>query len=189
MPTKTSELLAAAVPPTVALVQGTGDDQLDLPTPCADYTVRGLVNHVYDVAVNFQRLAARQEADWSAKTDHVAEPGWRDRFAAEVAQLVVAWDDPASEEGVVPGMGLSRSTLGLMGVVDLVVHGWDLARATGQPYEPAPESVAAVRDFMAEMGPMGRQMGAFGPEVPIDADRSELDRLLGSTGRDPAWTR
>ncbi len=101
---------------------------------------------------------------------------------------MAAWADPASEEGVAPAMGLPRSTIGLMGVVDLVVHGWDLARATGQPYEPASETVAALHDFMDEMGPMGRQMGAFGPEVPVDAERTELDRLLGRTGRDPAWT-
>ncbi|MEU1752415.1 TIGR03086 family metal-binding protein [Micromonospora matsumotoense] len=188
MPTKTSELLAAAAPRTVALVRAIGDDQLDLPTPCAEYTVRGLLNHVYDVAVNFQRLAAGQETDWSVKTDHVAGPGWRDRFAAEVERLVVAWDDPASEEGVAPAMGLPRSTVGLMGVADLVVHGWDLARATGQPYQPAGEGIAALHGFMDEMGPMGRQMGAFGAEVPVDTGRTELDRLLGRTGRDPAWT-
>lgn len=187
MATKTSELLGAAVPRTVALVRATGDDQLDLPTPCADYTVGGLINHVYDVAVNFQRLAAGQETDWSVKTDHVAEPGWRDRFAVEADRLVAAWEDPASEEGVAPAMGLPRSTIGLMGVVDLVVHGWDLARATGQPYEPTPESVGALHRFMDEMGPTGRQMGAFGPEVPVDAAGTELARLLGRTGRNPAW--
>ncbi|MFI9641215.1 TIGR03086 family metal-binding protein [Micromonospora sp. NPDC051925] len=187
MATKTSELLAVAAPRTVALVRAIGDDQLDLPTPCAEYTVRGLLNHVYDVTVNFQRLAAGQETDWSVKTDHLAEPGWRDRFAAETERLVTAWDDPASEEGVAPGMGLPRSTLGLMGVVDLVVHGWDLARVTGHPYEPAPETIAALHGFMDEMGPMGRQMGAFGPEVPVGVDATELDRLLGRTGRDPSW--
>ncbi|MGB2570367.1 hypothetical protein ACPFP2_18225 [Micromonospora citrea] len=89
---------------------------------------------------------------------------------------------------VSPGMGLPQSTVGLMGVIDLTVHGWDLARATGLPYEPAAEAVAAGHRFMDETGPMGRQMGAFGPEVATGAGCTELDRLLGRAGRDPGWS-
>ncbi|MEU5941767.1 TIGR03086 family metal-binding protein [Micromonospora sp. NPDC047548] len=188
MATKTSDLLAAAAPRTVAVVRAITDDQLDLPTPCQDFTVRDLVNHVYDVVVNFQTLALRREVDWSAKTDHVTE-GWRDRFADETGRLVEAWADSAAEEGASPGMGLPQETVGLMGVIDLVVHGWDLARATGQPYQPAPEGVAAGHRFMDGMGSMGRQMGAFGAEVETGPDCTELDRLLGRAGRVPAWSR
>ncbi|GAB3187088.1 uncharacterized protein (TIGR03086 family) [Micromonospora palomenae] len=188
MGTKTSDLLAAAAPRTVAVVRAITDDQLDLPTPCPDYTVRDLANHLYEVVVNFQTLARRREVDWSAKTDHLTE-GWRDRFADETARLVEAWADPAAEEGASPGMGLPQETVGLMGVIDLVVHGWDLARATGQPYQPAPEVTAAGHRFLDEMGPMGRQMGAFGPELATGPDCTELDRLLGRAGRDPAWSR
>ncbi|WP_244251567.1 maleylpyruvate isomerase family mycothiol-dependent enzyme [Micromonospora antibiotica] len=162
MPTKTSELLAAAAPGTVELVRAIGDDQLDLPTPCAEYDVRGLINHVYDVAVNFQRLAAGQETDWSVKTDHVAEPGWRDRFATEVKQLVVAWDDPASEEGVAPAMGLPRSTIGLMGVVDLVVHGWDLR---GPPASRTSRRGRASRRCTASWTRWARWAGRWAPSA------------------------
>ncbi|SCG62466.1 TIGR03086 family metal-binding protein [Micromonospora coxensis] len=186
MATKTSDLLAVAGPRTVAVVRAIADDQLDLPTPCPDYTVRQLLGHLYDVVVNFQTLAARREVDWSAKTDRLT-PGWRDGFAAEVDRLVEAWADPVAEEGVSPGMGLPQSTVGLMGLIDLTVHGWDLARATGLPYRPAVEVVAAGHRFMDEMGPMGRQMGAFGPEVATGPGCTELDRLLGRAGRDPDW--
>ncbi|MFJ6196657.1 TIGR03086 family metal-binding protein [Micromonospora sp. NPDC092111] len=188
MATKTSELLAAAAPGTVALVRAITDDQFDLPTPCPDYTVRDLLNHLYEVTVNFQRLAAGRAVDWSAKPDHLTE-GWRDRFAADTERLAAAWADPASEQGVSAGMGLPQATVGLMAVADLTVHGWDLARATGQPYRPAPETVGALHGFMDEMGPTGRQMGAFGAEVPTGADGTELDRLLGRMGRDPDWGR
>ncbi|WP_243704867.1 TIGR03086 family protein [Micromonospora sp. KC723] len=138
------------------------------------------------MVVNFQDLAARQAVDWSAKTDHLT-PGWRDGFATEAGRLVEAWADPTAEEGVSPGMGLPQATVGLMGLSDLVLHGWDLARAVGLPYEPAPEFVAAGHRFMGETGPMGRQMGAFGPEVVTAPGCAELDRLLGRAGRDPAW--
>ncbi|ATO15515.1 TIGR03086 family protein [Micromonospora sp. WMMA2032] len=186
MSTKTSELLSVASPGTTAVVRGVADDQLGLPTPCPDYTVRDLLNHVSDVVVNFQAMARREEVDWSGKTDHLTE-GWRDRFATEAARLVEAWSDPAALEGVSPGMGLPQETVGLMALIDLTVHGWDLARATGQELVVDPSVVAAGHDFMDRMGDMGQRMGAFGAPVPTDAAPTTLAALLARTGRDPAW--
>lgn len=187
MTTKTSELLAVAAPRAMAVVRSISDDQLGLPTPCPDYSVRDLLNHLYDVVVNFQALAQRQEVDWSAKTDHLTE-GWRDRFAAETARLIEAWSDPAALEGVSPGMGLPQETVGDMALIDLAVHGWDLARATGQRVEVEPAVLAAGHGFMDRMGDTGQRMGAFAEPVPTTPDAADLDRLLGRTGRDPAWT-
>ncbi|MFR9777758.1 TIGR03086 family metal-binding protein [Micromonospora sp. MS34] len=187
MSTKTSELLAVAAPRTVAVVRGIPDEQLDLPTPCPDYSVRDLLRHVYDVVVNFQSLARRQEVDWSGKTDHLTD-GWRDRFAAETGRLVEAWSDPAALEGVSAGMGLPQETVGEMALIDLAVHGWDLARATGQRLEVDPAVLAAGHGFMDRMGETGQQMGAFGAPVPTRADATPLDELLARTGRDPGWT-
>ncbi|SCG47666.1 TIGR03086 family metal-binding protein [Micromonospora inositola] len=186
MSTKTSELLAVAAPRTVAVVQGISDDQLSRPTPCPDYTVRDLLNHLYDVVVNFQALARKREVDWSAKTDHLTE-GWRDRFAAEAARLVGAWADPATLEGVSPGMGLPQETVGEMALTDLTVHAWDLARATGQRLDAEPEVLAAMHGFMDRMGDTGQRMGAFAEPVPTTPDATDLDRLLGRTGRNAAW--
>ncbi|MGR6316649.1 TIGR03086 family metal-binding protein [Micromonospora soli] len=187
MTTKTSELLAVAAPRTVAVVQRISDDQLDLPTPCPDYTVRELLGHLFTVVVNFQDLARRRDVDWSGKTDHLTD-GWRDRFAAETERLVEAWSDPAALEGVSPGMGLPQETVGEMALIDLTVHGWDLARATGQRLEVDPAVLAAGHGFMDKMGDTGQQMGAFGAPVPTTPDATPLDRLLGRTGRQPGWT-
>ncbi|GAB2642821.1 hypothetical protein ABI214_13375 [Prescottella soli] len=62
-----------------------------------------------------------------------------------------------------------------MTIDELVVHAWDLARATGQPFESDPASVEAGRE------------GLYGPVIPIPADAPDLDRLLGYAGRDPRW--
>jgi len=68
------------------------------------------------------------------------------------------------------------------------VHGWDLARATGQPYDPGDASVLASLGFASsfevppEAGP-----GPFGPPVPVPDSAPPLDRLAGATGRDPGW--
>ncbi|MFI7604704.1 TIGR03086 family metal-binding protein [Micromonospora sp. NPDC049366] len=186
MATQTSDLLAAAAPRTVAVVRGIADDQLDLPTPCRDYAVRDLFNHLFEVVVNFQELAARRPVDWADKPDFLGE-GWRDRFEAETGRLIAAWSDPASQEGVSPGMGMPQTTVGGMALLDLTVHGWDLATATGQPYAPAPEVTVALHELAEQLGPTARKMGVFAEPVPTGPAVPDLHRLLGLTGRDPAW--
>lgn len=187
MATHTSDLLATAAPRTVAVVRGIADDQLDLPTPCAEYTVRDLLNHLFEVVVNFQGLAAKRPTTWADKPDHLGD-GWRDRFEIETRRLIDAWSEPASMEGVSPGMGLPQETVGGMALLDLTVHGWDLAVATGQPYEPAPEAVDALRELVEQLGPLPRKMGVFAEVVPTSPGLPDVHRLLAATGRDPAWT-
>ncbi len=186
MATQTSDLLAAAAPRTVAVVRGIADDQLGLPTPCSEYTVRDLMNHLFEVVVNFQRLAAKRPAEWADKPDFLGD-GWRDRFETETHRLTDAWADPSSLEGVSSGMGLPQATLGDMVLLDLTVHGWDLAVATGQPYQPAPEAMGVLHGLVDQLGPNARKMGVFAEAVPARADLPDLDRLLAGTGRDPAW--
>ncbi|GIJ29960.1 TIGR03086 family protein [Micromonospora qiuiae] len=187
MATQTSDFLAAAAPRTVAVVQAITDDQLDLPTPCREYAVRDLLNHLYEVVVNFQTLAARKPVSWADKPDHLTE-GWRDRFAVEIRRLIEAWSDPASEQGVSTGMGMPQSTLGGMVLLDLTVHGWDLAVATGQEYEPSSEVLPALHELTGQLGPQARQAGVFAEPVAVDAALPDLPRLLALTGRDPAWS-
>ena len=187
MSTKTSDLLAGAAPRTVAVVRAISDDQLDLPTPCVEYTVRGLLNHLFQVVVNFQALAARQTVDWAEKPDYLTD-GWRERFAAETGRLVEAWADPAAEEGVSPGMGLPQRMVGTMALADLTIHAWDLARATGQPYEADPAATDTLHAFMDEVGDRGQQMGAFGAPVDVPPEATPLDRVLARMGRHPGWS-
>ncbi|MEU8126168.1 TIGR03086 family metal-binding protein [Micromonospora sp. NPDC049049] len=192
MSTQTSELLAAAAPRTVDVVRGVSDDQLDLPTPCSDYLVRDLLNHLFQVVVNFQDLAEKRQVEWAEKPDHLGD-GWRDRFEAETGRLVAAWSDPSTLEGVSPGMGMPQSVIGGMALLDLTVHGWDLAVATGQPYQPAPEAVAELHALVERLGPTARKMGVFAdppatptPDPPPDL-APNLAHLLTQTGRTPTW--
>jgi uncharacterized protein (TIGR03086 family) len=78
----------------------------------------------------------------------------------------------------------------LVALDEVVVHGWDLARATGQPYEPDEPAVLASLAFAEGFeAPAGAADGGpFGPPVPVPPDAPALDRLAGATGRDPAWT-
>ncbi|NEE55097.1 TIGR03086 family protein, partial [Streptomyces sp. SID8455] len=90
-----SELLEAAADRALPVVRGIDDGQLDRRTPCAEYDVRALVNHLFQVVVNFQALAAREEADFSQEPDFVTGD-WRGRFGAETARLVEAWGVPGA---------------------------------------------------------------------------------------------
>ncbi|GAA1654557.1 TIGR03086 family metal-binding protein [Actinoplanes couchii] len=186
MSTEISDLLGRAVPATAALVAGVRDEQLGQATPCAEFTVRDLLNHLFQVARNFQLLAARQDVDWTDTPDSLTGD-WRADFRSHAHDMIIAWADPAALDGVSPGMGLPQRTLGLMMVVDLVVHGWDLARATGQPYTVDAGLLAPTAEFLDIMGDMGRKMGAFGPAVPAPDGTDRLGELLAVTGRDPRW--
>ncbi|MET8083829.1 TIGR03086 family metal-binding protein [Micromonospora sp. NPDC005237] len=192
MATQTSDLLAAAAPRTVDVVRGIADDQLDLPTPCRDYVVRDLLNHLFEVVVNFQELAEKRPVEWAEKPDHL-DDGWRDRFAVETDRLIAAWSDPSTLEGVSPGMGLPQTVVGGMALLDLIVHGWDLAVATGQPYQPAPEAVTELHALVEQLGPTARKMGVFADPTPTPPTSTpavttpDLDHLLTQTGRTPTW--
>jgi uncharacterized protein (TIGR03086 family) len=185
MTTEISTLLAAAAERTVPIVRGVRDDQLDDPTPCDKFQVRELLDHLFQVVVAFQGAARREPLDMSSTLDFPVE-GWRDRFAAETERMIAAWSDPAALEGVSPGMGMPQPLVGNLALVDLTVHGWDLATATGQPYRPADAAVDHLYPFIEQMAPTGRQMGVFGDEVPAPEDAGLFERLLAVSGRAPA---
>ncbi|QKW11044.1 TIGR03086 family protein [Streptomyces sp. NA04227] len=188
-----SDLLAASAGQAVPVVRGIADADLGAATPCPDYDVRALVNHLLHVVVQFQLLARKEDSDFSATPDYLAEdPEWRARFGRECEGLVAAWSVPGAEEGTTGSLAMPARTVGCMALLDLSVHGWDLARATDQRYVPDPGGLGVVRELraaVADFGPTARSMGAFGPAVSAPANATEWDELLAETGRDPHWSR
>ncbi|WMX46512.1 TIGR03086 family metal-binding protein [Streptomyces roseicoloratus] len=179
-------LLRSAAALAVPVVRDTADEELGAPTPCAEYDVRGLLNHLFRVVENFRLLAAKQPSDFSgADPDRLAGPEWRKRFEEETGLLVDAWSAPGAEEGTTGAMDLPARTVGAMVLLDLTVHVWDLARATGRAYEPDPAVVTALTGEVAGMAPTARAMGVFGAEVELPEGASAFERLLAVTGRDP----
>ena len=100
--------------------------------------------------------------------------------------MQAALDDPATAgqgfEGFAGPTTLEQSVDGFLSV-DLVVHGWDLARATGQDERMDPDDVERVHAAMALMGDKLRTPGAFGPEVEPPPDADAQTRLLCFLGR------
>jgi uncharacterized protein (TIGR03086 family) len=122
------------------------------------------------------------------------DPFWRLVLPRRLRALVEAWRRPTAWQGTADagGVTMPAEVMGLVALDELVLHGWDLARATGQDFRCDPVSAAAVLAFTAESAApeaAASRDGLFGPPVPVPPDAPVLDRALGFAGRDPAWVR
>jgi uncharacterized protein (TIGR03086 family) len=178
--------LTPTADPVIAIVEGVRDDQLDAPTPCTDWTLRDLLAHVQQFATVFTCNARKTEVTW---VDGLPED-WRTALPQQLAELARAWQEPSAWQGRVSagGVEMSAEDNAVVAAEELVVHGWDLARATGQHLEPGSASLAHLERFLEVFaGPLASGKGPYGPAVPVPADAPRWDRLLGLAGRDPGW--
>jgi uncharacterized protein (TIGR03086 family) len=81
---------------------------------------------------------------------------------------------------------MPASLVGGMVIGEIVVHAWDLAKATGQNPEWDEDVLRFIHKEVEAGAQQGRDMGVYGPEVPVPADAPALHRILGLTGRDPS---
>lgn len=163
------------------VVTGISPDQLDRPTPCADLTVRGVLEHMIGGATSFAAAYRGQPP---------AEPDLRDvlgGFGPALEDLAAAISAPgaldrtvAAPFGEVPGETFARFV-----VLDGLVHGWDLATATGQTYDPPADLVAAVDAFARQALDPLRDGQTFADAAEPAADATPIERLAAYTGRRP----
>ncbi|RBY80550.1 TIGR03086 family protein [Geodermatophilus sp. TF02-6] len=180
--------------PQAAVVAGVvaqiGDDQLTWPTPCADTSVAGLLDHLVGLTVAFHRAAEKTPVQGAPSADASRLPeDWRELVPAQLDALVEAWQEPSAWEGTAEagGVVMPAPVAAVVALDEVLVHGWDLAVATGQEYWADPASVAACTGFVAPVAAGEPRPGLFGPPVPVPDDAPAFDRLLGLTGRDPGW--
>ena len=175
------------------IVAGVRDDQLAEPTPCEGTSVAGMLDHLVGLTVAFRMGAEKQPLDGGARASaEELDPEWRSLLPKQLSALAAAWRRPAAWEGVttVGGASLPAPAMGGIALNEVLLHGWDLAAATGQEYRPDPAAVAACLELVIGLNQPGNEElrnGQFGPVVPVPADAPALDRLLGLTGRDPRW--
>ncbi|MGY1745582.1 TIGR03086 family metal-binding protein [Blastococcus sp. SYSU D00695] len=184
------QALAAAAAETSRVVAAVRDEQLGDPTPCAGMPVAGLLDHLDGLALAF-RLAAAKEPGGTASADADAlHPSWRTRVPERLAALAAAWRDPSAWAGDAEagGVTMPATAMAAVAVDEVLVHGWDLAVATGQPYRPDPGATEVAAGFvLTATGGGAAPEGLFGPPVPVPEDAAPFDRLLGRAGRDPGW--
>ncbi|MDI3330577.1 MAG: TIGR03086 family metal-binding protein [Micrococcus sp.] len=177
-----------------AVVRGVTDDQLGSPTPCGAMPVGLLLAHLHGLSIAF-RDAARKIDGPTTRTP--PDPGrlelseqWRELIPARLGELAAAWNETGAWTGTTAagGVSLSAEEAGLVALDEVVLHGWDLAVATGQDYDVEPDALLAVEAFCASIPdePDARN-GLFGPRVAVGEDASRFDHVLGLAGRDPRW--
>lgn len=187
--------LGPAVRQLKVLLDGLTDDQLSARTPCSAYTVADLLDHVMGLALAFRDAAAKTNAEDSAggpaETSGDNLPAdWRRLLPERLEALANAWADPAAWTGEARagGVTMSAEVMGVVALDEIVVHSWDLARATAQPFECDARSAEALFGLLSPSSDEDGQNGLFGPVVHVSADAPLLHRVIGLTGRDPAWT-
>jgi uncharacterized protein (TIGR03086 family) len=191
MPSRTIDLTGACTE-VARVVAGVRDDQLTDPTPCEGTPVAGLLDHLTGLTLAFRLAAAKiPPGDGPRASADALAPDWRDRAPGQLDALAAAWREPAAWEGLteVGGVTLPGGAAGVVGLNEVLVHGWDLAVATGQPYSPDQGDAATCLAFAAEFaaGAPEARNSIYGPAVPVPDDAAPFDRLLGATGRDPGW--
>jgi uncharacterized protein (TIGR03086 family) len=186
-----AELHRRSVETWTARVRSVPADQWDGPTPCTEWNVRELVNHVVGEdawTLPLMRGATIEEVGDSLDGDLLGDdPGATAVRLADEAMAVVAETLPRGEKVHLSYGDEEPSEYVWQLATDHLVHAWDLAAATGQDRTLDPELVEAVAGWFAEREELYRGMGAVGARVEPAADDS-LTRLLAAGGRDAAWT-
>jgi uncharacterized protein (TIGR03086 family) len=177
----------------ITLAAGVTDDMLQAPTPCGDYTVADLLAHAMGLTIAFRDAADKKGSPaQDAEPGRVAlDPGWREALPGRLLAMAASWHSPQAWDGLtkVGGGTMPATIAGQAGLNELVIHGWDLARGTGQPYRADEASAQAAVEFLtlASAGAEPGQRGPFGPAVEIPPGASMLDRAVALSGRDPRW--
>lgn len=167
------EAKVAAVPPA----------RWSSPSPCEGWDARDVVRHVVDVHGMMLKPTGRDLTTVPSVDDDPLGA-----FRAARGDVEAVLDDPAvagTEYDGVFGRTRVESTIDTFLGFDLVVHGWDLARAAGLDDTMDPEEVPRVAEQAKALGDNLRQGGVCGPEVPAPPNASAQDRLLCYLGRDP----
>ncbi|GAA3531467.1 TIGR03086 family protein [Aeromicrobium flavum] len=169
------------------------DADLDRETPCEGRTVGQLIQHLVGLSLAFRAAAGK---DFGPLTDTSPdgdgwpelEDGWREALQEQVPAMVEAWRRTSAWQGMTRagGIDLPGEVCGRVALDELVLHGWDLARATGQSYELDDHTAEACLGFVSTFEASGTP-GLFGPAVEVADDAPLLDRLVARAGRDPQW--
>jgi hypothetical protein len=154
-----------------ALLLGVDDDELTGPTPCPDWTVAALLDHLMGLS----------------SAQHLP-PYWRSRLPVLLEDLATAWKEPSAWTGTAQagGVTMPATALGTVAMNELIMHSWDLARATGQEYAVDPRILETLIEFLSQ-GPAEGTPGLFGPVVPTESEPALLDQALALAGRRADW--
>jgi uncharacterized protein (TIGR03086 family) len=182
-------LLQRTVDQVDRLTANLTDDQLDVQTPCEEWKVRDLLNHITGGAEMFAlsaELGSVPDADIGRLMggDNLGSD-WRGAWSAASKKAVAVYNMPGvMDKTVTLPFGEMPAGVALsIAVFDVATHAADLATATGQKLDDAELVDAALAMGKQMIGPDWRRPGVFGPEQPCADDASPTDKLLAFAGR------
>ena len=186
---KPTDQLDVIIPTLIEIVDRLDATQMNNPTACSDFTVRGVLDHMMGGAAAFVPAFLGQEETPLPQRDAGAPPSARvpaAEFRSAMTSLLDAVHSPGAMErtidapfGQVPGEVFARFV-----AFDGLIHGWDLTTATGQSYTPPADVVAAVDAFArATIGPQMRDGDTFAVETSAPHDAPALEALVAFSGR------
>ncbi|MCC9308419.1 TIGR03086 family metal-binding protein [Kitasatospora sp. RB6PN24] len=173
------------------VAKGITADQLTAPTPCTEFDTRALINHwVRYTSHGLEHRALRKELPAElVERDFTADPAWADAYAAQLERGVAAWAQPAAWEGDIDLGGMAMPAPAVLGLLlaELALHGWDVARATGQEYQCSEESAEVLLAVVRENAETYRQYQGFADAVVVADGAPAFERALALSGRAPGW--
>lgn len=173
-----------------SIVGGAGGQDLGSRTPCAEFDLKTLVNHLIGTTAALGRVGRREPLDptdpYGAQND-ATDGDWQRLLTSNITELAHIWAEPRVWQGTVEmgGQPMPAPMIGEMAVAEVVLHGWDLATATDQRLVVDEDVAVELLRSIEETGELGRRTGAYGPVVVVDSDASTFERALAASGRDP----
>jgi len=148
-------------------------DSLDGPTPCSDWTLGQLVDHVVAAPTKFAVMVRGEQPDWSASPPHL-EDGWAAAFRSAADDLMHLWHQGSASEGNDPDWQTA----------EFAVHSWDLATALGRSTsELDPEVAEQGLGFMKANLREEMRGEVFGPQQPAPSGGDAYDAIAAFAGR------
>jgi len=183
--------MAAASAEAALVVGNVPPHALDTPTPCGDWDLRTLLNHtILWTSYSAERRAHGESvAEELMNKDFTADPGFREDYARQIGKAVTAWSAPQAWEGKLNVMGdaTPAADVGAMLLMETALHGWDVARATGQEFRTDEQTATALEDIVQAQAELFRKYQGFADAVEPPPDATDFERALTLSGRDPNW--
>ena len=181
----TMALAQRVVDETTVVIDRITPDQLGNPTPCAEWTVRDVLNHITNGAAMFATAAEQGSVSDELMAQIAGGGDYKGAWTAATTVAMAAAAQPGALDRTVT-VPFGEMTVGAFlnyVIFDLTTHAIDLARATDQTITNTDLLEAALEAGHQTVGPGMRQPGVFDPEQPVSADASVVDRLQAFAGR------
>lgn len=180
--------LRAAIDQARPIVAAASPADYHLPTPCPEWNVEQLINHMIGALIMFRDVGVDGQADPALFTRDLIAGDAAASLAATGAAAVQAWSGEGQLDGTakLPFGDFPAAFALQLPAMDMVVHGWDLATATGQHVDWSPELIADTLAFTQATFTTREFRGDdFAPSVEVAADADDITRLVAFLGRQP----